>query len=155
MLMGRAPFGGQTPSEIFRNTCHGRLGLGRGGAAAWDRLPETAKTLIVGLMQLDHNLRMTGKQAVEHPWLAGHLTAASSSGGGGKASFSEPTNTGNLEQEEKSFEGDSSTGGGSTAVLSCGTLSTCSSASTLNGKATHAPPTAGRLDARARAHGEE
>lgn len=71
MLMGRAPFGGATPSEIFRNTCNGRLGLGRGGASLWDRLPADARDLIVGLMQLDHNLRLTGEQALRHSWLLG------------------------------------------------------------------------------------
>ncbi|CBN78417.1 asparagine-rich protein [Ectocarpus siliculosus] len=70
MLMGRAPFAGNSPSEIFRNTCHGRLGLGRGGASLWDKLPAAARELIVGLMQLDHNLRFTGEQAMEHRWLA-------------------------------------------------------------------------------------
>lgn len=70
MLMGRAPFAGNSPSEIFRNTCHGRLGLGRGGAGLWDKLPSAARELIVGLMQLDHNLRFTGEQAMSHRWLA-------------------------------------------------------------------------------------
>ena len=70
MLMGRAPFAGNSPSEIFRNTCHGRLGLGRGGAGMWDKLPAAARELIVGLMQLDHNLRFTGEQAMSHRWLA-------------------------------------------------------------------------------------
>lgn len=70
MLMGRAPFAGNSPSEIFRNTCHGRLGLGRGGASLWDKLPAAARELIVGLMQLDHNLRFTGEQAMSHRWLA-------------------------------------------------------------------------------------
>lgn len=69
MLMGRAPFAGNSPSEIFRNTCHGRLGLGRGGASLWDKLPSAARELIVGLMQLDHNIRFTGEQAMNHPWL--------------------------------------------------------------------------------------
>lgn len=70
MLMGRAPFAGNSPSEIFKNTCHGRLGLGRGGASLWDKLPPAARELIVGLMQLDHNLRFTGEQAMGHRWLA-------------------------------------------------------------------------------------
>lgn len=70
MLMGRAPFAGNSPSEIFRNTCHGRLGLGRGGASLWDKLPPAARELIVGLMQLDHNLRFTGEQAMSHRWLS-------------------------------------------------------------------------------------
>lgn len=70
MLMGRAPFAGNNPSEIFRNTCHGRLGLGRGGASLWDKLPSASRELIVGLMQLDHNLRFTGEQAMNHRWLA-------------------------------------------------------------------------------------
>lgn len=69
MLMGRAPFAGNSPSEIFRNTCHGRLGLGRGGTSLWDKLPAAARELIVGLMQLDHNLRFTGEQAINHRWL--------------------------------------------------------------------------------------
>lgn len=64
MLMGRAPFGGADPAEIFRNTCHGRLGLGRGGANHWDKLPAECRDLIVGLMQLDHNLRFTGEQVM-------------------------------------------------------------------------------------------
>lgn len=36
----------------------------------WDKLPAAARELIVGLMQLDHNLRFTGEQAMKHRWLA-------------------------------------------------------------------------------------
>ncbi|CAN0186707.1 unnamed protein product, partial [Pylaiella littoralis] len=96
MLMGRAPFAGNNPSEIFRNTCHGRLGLGRGGASLWDRLPSASRELIVGLMQLDHNLRFTGEQALNHRWLStqhevekeerGRLTSAAASSSSSSAS---------------------------------------------------------------------
>lgn len=66
MLSGRPPFDGKDDDEILRNVKKTRYGF---NSPEWGGISEGAKDLIRKMMEVNVNLRLTAKAALEHPWI--------------------------------------------------------------------------------------
>ncbi|TVU12902.1 hypothetical protein EJB05_46568 [Eragrostis curvula] len=69
LLSGIPPFWGKTKSKIFECIRSTEL---RFPSDPWDRVSESAKELIIGMLRRDPRQRLTAKQVLEHSWMQEH-----------------------------------------------------------------------------------
>ncbi|CAD6341111.1 unnamed protein product [Miscanthus lutarioriparius] len=69
LLSGIPPFWGKTKSKIFE--CIRSMEL-RFPSDPWDRVSDSAKELVTGMLRRDPRQRLTAKQVLEHPWMQEH-----------------------------------------------------------------------------------
>lgn len=65
MLSGRPPFPGKKDSEILKNV---EIGVYSFSAPQWSAISPQAKNLISRLLCYNPNIRISAKEALEHPW---------------------------------------------------------------------------------------
>ena len=101
LLSGIPPFWGKTKSKIFECIRSTEL---RFPSDPWDRVSDSAKELITGMLQRDPGQRLTAEQVLEHSWIREHADDSRDSCGGcleiglgreepGSCSFSTPMAT--------------------------------------------------------------
>lgn len=66
LLSGMPPFWGKTKSRIFDAVRAADL---RFPTDPWDRISETAKDLITGMLRVDPSKRLTAEEALAHSWM--------------------------------------------------------------------------------------
>ncbi|KAK9291606.1 hypothetical protein L1049_019555 [Liquidambar formosana] len=71
LLSGMPPFWGKTKSRIFDAVRAADL---RFPYEPWDRISESAKDLIRGMLCVDPSQRLTAKQVLDHSWIREHAT---------------------------------------------------------------------------------
>ncbi|CAL5045438.1 unnamed protein product [Urochloa decumbens] len=69
LLSGFPPFWGQTKSKIFECIRSTEL---RFPSDPWDRVSDSAKELVTGMLRRDPRQRLTAKQVLEHSWMQEH-----------------------------------------------------------------------------------
>ncbi|XP_037458013.1 uncharacterized protein LOC119329119 [Triticum dicoccoides] len=101
LLSGIPPFWGKTKSKIFECIRSTEL---RFPSDPWDRVSDSAKELITGMLRRDPAQRLTAEQVLEHSWIREHANDSRDSCGGcleiglgreepGSCSFSTPMAT--------------------------------------------------------------
>ncbi|ERN19395.1 calcium-dependent protein kinase 26 [Amborella trichopoda] len=70
LLSGMPPFWGKTKSRIFEAVRAADL---RFPSDHWDRVSESAKDLIIGMLCTDPCKRLTAAQVLDHPWIKSEL----------------------------------------------------------------------------------
>ncbi|CAN6191790.1 unnamed protein product [Urochloa humidicola] len=69
LLSGFPPFWGKTKSKIFECIRSTEL---RFPSDPWDRVSDSAKELVTGMLRRDPRQRLTAKQVLEHSWMQEH-----------------------------------------------------------------------------------
>ncbi|OAY64235.1 Calcium-dependent protein kinase 14 [Ananas comosus] len=69
LLSGMPPFWGKTKSAIFESIRSAEL---RFPSDPWDRVSDSAKELIAGMLRRDPAQRFTAKQVLDHSWIKEH-----------------------------------------------------------------------------------
>ncbi|XP_057952151.1 calcium-dependent protein kinase 26-like [Malania oleifera] len=69
LLSGMPPFWGKTKSRIFDAVRAADLQF---PSDPWDRISESAKNLIRGMLCTDRSQRLTAQQVLDHLWMQGH-----------------------------------------------------------------------------------
>ncbi|OEL22573.1 Calcium-dependent protein kinase 17 [Dichanthelium oligosanthes] len=69
LLSGIPPFWGKTKSKIFECIRSTEL---RFPSDPWDRVSDSAKELVTGMLRRDPRQRLTAKQVLEHSWMQEH-----------------------------------------------------------------------------------
>ncbi|KAK3131474.1 hypothetical protein QOZ80_6AG0506870 [Eleusine coracana subsp. coracana] len=69
LLSGIPPFWGKTKSKIFECIKSTEL---RFPSDPWDTVSDSAKELIIGMLQRDPKQRLTAKEVLEHSWMQEH-----------------------------------------------------------------------------------
>ncbi|KAL6861594.1 hypothetical protein ACP4OV_017294 [Aristida adscensionis] len=69
LLSGIPPFWGKTKSKIFECIRSTEL---RFPSDPWDRVSDSAKHLVTGMLRRDPRQRLTAKQVLEHSWMQEH-----------------------------------------------------------------------------------
>ncbi|CAN6179629.1 unnamed protein product [Urochloa humidicola] len=69
LLSGFPPFWGKTKSKIFECIRSTEL---RFPSDPWDRVSDSAKELVAGMLRRDPRQRLTAKQVLEHSWMQEH-----------------------------------------------------------------------------------
>ena len=64
LLTGRLPFAGKTHSEVMKNIARGRLRL-----SGLSQLSAACRDLLVKLLKVDPELRISAQNVLEHPWV--------------------------------------------------------------------------------------
>jgi len=70
MLCGYEPFYGETDEELVEANKLARVDF---PAEDWGKVSEEAKDLVRQMLQSDPDKRIDARQALQHPWIAGHF----------------------------------------------------------------------------------
>lgn len=66
MLCGKPPFGGKQNKDIINNVLNGQYSM---KSEVWNSVSVDAKDMISKLLQRSADIRLTSKEAFEHPWI--------------------------------------------------------------------------------------